>query len=61
MFHHTDDGHFKALAMSQDLMYHDGKKRTIDMVRKNDPHNPIVFVGDSVGDMEAGSYADLFI
>jgi 2-hydroxy-3-keto-5-methylthiopentenyl-1-phosphate phosphatase len=60
-FHHTDAGDFKSLDMSQDLMYHDGKKRTIDRLRKNYAHDPIVFIGDSVGDMEAGAYADLFI
>ena len=60
-FHHADDGDFKSLAMSQDLMYHYGKKRTIDTLRKNYPHDPIIFIGDSVGDMEAGAYADLFI
>jgi 2-hydroxy-3-keto-5-methylthiopentenyl-1-phosphate phosphatase len=60
-FHHTDAGDFKSLDMSQDLMYHDGKKRTIDTLRKNYPHDPIIFIGDSVGDMEAGAYADLFI
>jgi len=47
--------------MSQDLMYHDGKKKTIDMLRNKYKDKKMVFVGDSVGDMEAGNAADLFI
>jgi 2-hydroxy-3-keto-5-methylthiopentenyl-1-phosphate phosphatase len=47
--------------MSQDLMYHNGKPKTIETIRNNYPQDPVVFIGDSVGDMEAGSYADLFI
>ena len=60
-FEHTENGKFKSLAMSQDLMYHDGKKKTIDMLRNKYKEKKIVFVGDSVGDMEAGNSADLFI
>jgi 2-hydroxy-3-keto-5-methylthiopentenyl-1-phosphate phosphatase len=60
-FEHTEDGTFKSLAMSQDLMYHDGKKNIIDILRKEHKNKKIIFVGDSVGDMEAGKSADLFI
>lgn len=60
-FIHTEDGWFKSLDMSQDLMYHNGKKKTIEMLYTQYPEQNIVFVGDSVGDMEAGDTADLFI
>lgn len=60
-FEHTEDGKFKSLAMSEDLMYHNGKKKTIDMLRNKYKDKKIVFIGDSVGDMEAGNSADLFI
>lgn len=60
-FKHTPNWWFKWLAMSQDLMYHDGKKKTIDILHTQYPEEKIVFVGDSVGDMEAGNSADLFI
>lgn len=60
-FEHTKDGKFKSLAMSQDLMYHDGKKKTIDMLHTKYPTHKIVFIGDSVGDMEAWKSADIFI
>jgi 2-hydroxy-3-keto-5-methylthiopentenyl-1-phosphate phosphatase len=42
-------------------MYHDGKKKTIELLHDKYKDKKIVFIWDSVGDMEAGNSADLFI
>lgn len=60
-FEHNSNGWFKSLDMSQDLMYHNGKQRVINNLRKENPNKKIIFIWDSVGDMEAWNSADLFI
>lgn len=60
-FHHNEDGEFQWLDMEQDLMYYDGKRKTIQTLKDSYPHEKIVFVWDSLWDYESGQIADLFI
>ena len=60
-FHHTEDGTYQSLDMTQDLMYYDGKRKVIEKLRASYPEETIVFSGDSLWDYESGQIADLFI
>ncbi len=60
-FHHTEDGTYQSLDMTQDLMYYDGKRRIIEKLRESYPNEKIVFSWDSLWDYESGQIADLFV
>ena len=60
-FHHTEDGRYQWLDMTQDLMYYDGKRKVIQKLRESYPDETIVFSWDSLWDYESGQIADVFI